>query len=49
MKDVFFYIIAMVILGYFLSFQWTRIIVEMEKRSSDYVVEIIRTRDLFKV
>ncbi len=46
MKDLFFYIIAMAILGYFLSFQWTRVIVELERRS-EYVVQNVRIRDLF--
>ena len=45
MRELFYYIVAMCILGYFLSFQWTRIIVDIEGVST-YVVENRRVRDL---
>ena len=46
MRELFFYVVAMCILGYFLSFQWTRVIVNM-KQDVPYVAESRRIRDLF--
>lgn len=48
MREIFFYIVAMLVLGYFLSFQWTRVIVDMESGEENYVVQTIRVRDLFQ-